>query len=412
MTSRGPAPRPAGGPPGRLPLCRRLAFAAAAVLLGLALLEGVARLVEVWNPPRVVDLGLGFDDASRLFETPPGLPGRRTTARAKIGPFRPQAFDAEKPVGTLRVVALGGSSVNFADKELRVLEARLAREFAADWRDAELINCGGMGYGSHRIQLVAMEMLGYDPDVVLLYEAHNEFEEIDQLRFASLETLTVQRALSKSAFVRVIGDLAIAREEERLRREHEEQRALLHVPPEAGMPLAWDRAFTRDEIDARMRAFRDRHAVILEACRTRGVGVVLCTVPSNLVNPAFAGDGWKAYEPVKELLRQGRHADAVALGRRLLRASGTRHQSSDLENAILRDLAAEYRVPLADVEAAVCAAEPHGVPGETLFTDHCHLSEKGNAILRETVEKAMLPLLRERAAARRAAGPGAVPGGR
>ena len=29
-------------------------------------------------------------------------------------------------------------------------------------------------------------------------------------------------------------------------------------------------------------------------------------------------------------------------------------------------------------------AEPHHIPGETLFNDHCHLNEKGNEILLQT----------------------------
>ncbi|HRZ16716.1 MAG TPA: SGNH/GDSL hydrolase family protein, partial [Candidatus Hydrogenedentes bacterium] len=70
-----------------------------------------------------------------------------------------------------------------------------------------------------------------------------------------------------------------------------------------------------------------------------------------------------------------------------------RHQSSDLENAILRELAAENGVPLADVEAAVIAAEPHGVPGETLFNDHCHLNPAGNALLVRVYEKEILRAL-------------------
>ena len=50
-------------------------------------------------------------------------------------------------------------------------------------------------------------------------------------------------------------------------------------------------------------------------------------------------------------------------------------------------------MPLADVEAAVIAAEPHGVPGETLFNDHCHLNPAGNALLVRVYEKEILRAL-------------------
>ena len=62
-------------------------------------------------------------------------------------------------------------------------------------------------------------------------------------------------------------------------------------------------------------------------------------------------------------------------------SSVPRHQSSSAENRIIRDLAAQYGVALADVESAVIAREPHGVPGETLFGDHCHLNPEGNKVL-------------------------------
>jgi hypothetical protein len=41
----------------------------------------------------------------------------------------------------------------------------------------------------------------------------------------------------------------------------------------------------------------------------------------------------------------------------------------------------------------VIAAEPHGVPGETLFSDHCHLGPQGNAIFRETIAKSVIGVL-------------------
>jgi hypothetical protein len=71
-----------------------------------------------------------------------------------------------------------------------------------------------------------------------------------------------------------------------------------------------------------------------------------------------------------------------------------RHQSSDAENDIIRRIASQHNVPLADVEAAVIAAEPHRVPGETLFIDMCHLSPEGNRILLDVYYEQAVALIR------------------
>ncbi len=84
------------------------------------------------------------------------------------------------------------------------------------------------------------------------------------------------------------------------------------------------------------------------------------------------------------LYESGRWEEGLALAREILANASPRHQSSDQENRVIRQVTAKWGIPLADVEAAVIAREPHGIPGETLFSDHCHLNEKGNRILMET----------------------------
>jgi hypothetical protein len=114
------------------------------------------------------------------------------------------------------------------------------------------------------------------------------------------------------------------------------------------------------------------------------------------VKPDLIRSELAEYQAVTALVAQGRYEEAHALGRRLLVKYVGRHQSSDLENGIIRDLAIAHDVPLADVEAAVSAAEPHGIPGETLFKDHCHLNDRGNRLWRETVERVVIDTLKGR----------------
>jgi hypothetical protein len=142
----------------------------------------------------------------------------------------------------------------------------------------------------------------------------------------------------------------------------------------------------------RMQSFRDNLARILQMCREQNVPFILGTVPSNLIKPNLPGDAGARYQQVLEMFKEGKYDEGAKLGREILR-NAPRHQSSDTENGIIRNLATLYGAPLADVEAAVIAHEPHHVPGETLFNDHCHLNPAGNTLLIAAYEAQIVRLL-------------------
>lgn len=387
-----PKPKP---PARRLTLRKKVVFSLLVVSACLGMLELAARVVEVWVPPRAVDYGQGFDPDSRLFEPSPADPHTMRTRPQKLASFRHQEFASPKPPGTLRIVAIGGSSVNYLDDELRVLEGRLKTALSPRYRRVEILNCGGLSYGSHRLARVAAEVLHDEPDLILFYEAHNEFEEVEQLRLAANWTTRPQEVASRLAVVRVISDRVTALRIARLRREHvdrvaDQQRALAGDLPRSAR--AWTHRFTRADVAERMESFRANMTRIVDLCEARGVPLVLTTVPSNLVKPYLAEEAAEPYREVRELIDRGEFERAGIRGRQVLKECAGRHQSSDLENDILRSIARERHVPLADVEAAVIRAEPHRLPGETLFKDHCHLNAEGNTILRATMEAEVLKI--------------------
>ncbi|NLV40506.1 MAG: hypothetical protein GXY15_04670 [Candidatus Hydrogenedentes bacterium] len=104
---------------------RRVLVPVLAVVLPVALLfgvlEGAARVREIWVPPLVVDLGQGFDPSSRLFVPDPSDASMMITNPEKTVSFQTQRFARGKPPRTLRVFALGGSSVNYLDYEFPLL---------------------------------------------------------------------------------------------------------------------------------------------------------------------------------------------------------------------------------------------------------------------------------------------------
>ncbi len=373
---------------------RHWAVMLAALLLTMAfffgVLEGAARLYEMWNPPMRVDLGQGFDDSSRLFIPDPENPAMMVTNPNKTISFKRQSFGRIKPPRTLRIFVLGGSSVNFISEDFPLHAMALESDLPDGYR-VESVNCGGLAYGSHRLVMITREILNYEPDFVVIYSGHNEFEELQQLHLSHVSLAPVHRLLSRSALYRLLRDLAADRQLSGLKNAAQ-QRKLAGTEPQ--IAKGWTHPFTPEELAGRMPAYRANLEAIIRMCRSRNVEVVLGTVASNLVNPNLIGDAAERYErEVRPLFDRGDYAGAMARGRQILADTTPRHQSSDLENGIIRDLSRELNVPLADVETIVAAAEPHGVPGETLFGDHCHLNQNGNWFLLFTYETTLRELI-------------------
>lgn len=373
---------------------RQLAFAILGTLLALGLAETVARGVELLVPPIPVDATLGFEADTRLFVRKAPGSDELVTNPKKLEHFREQTFRGDKPEGTYRIVAVGESSVYRAQPELEILRKDLETAFQGAHSHVEVINAGGNSYGSHRLALLIQELVDYRPDLVLLYVGHNEFEEVEQLELAetSLRLLPILRVAERFALFRETRDLANRWDRERRKRAQRQHRLASREPNFGAEGGGYE--FTKEDVDRRMASYAKNLRTIVEASRGRGATVIIGSVPSNLVKPILPAAAAVRYRAVDALFEAGRHSEGLPLAREILRTTAGRHQSSDLENTIIRTLASDRGVPLADVEAAVIEHEPHGVPGYTLFEDHCHLNDRGVRLWRLTYERVIAEVLR------------------
>ncbi|NQU19805.1 MAG: tetratricopeptide repeat protein [Candidatus Nealsonbacteria bacterium] len=161
---------------------RAVGFRLAAVMLGLMpllLIEGVLTAFDWGRPDLADDPLLGFSEVYPLF-----VPNEDGT-RYRIAPSRTEffcddSFAAKKPPNEFRIFCLGGSTVQGRPYAIETsfptwLEFNL--QAADPERRWEVVNCGGVSYASYRLVPILEEVLGYQPDLIVLYTGHNEFLE-------------------------------------------------------------------------------------------------------------------------------------------------------------------------------------------------------------------------------------------
>jgi len=376
-------PRPFG------PL-KTIVFSLIPLLVLSAVVETGFRVREIVYPPFRADYGLGFDEGSRVFT--PRLGSYRTRS-SKLVSFNRESFARRKPANECRVFMIGGSNVNYLKPMFPAYEERISQMLDGECT-VNLINVGGLAYGSQRLLRIAFELMDYEPDLLVIYAGHNEFEELQQLTLVEMDNVPLQRVVYRSAAVRYFRDRAVMRDLDTL--QLEENRELLGNPQVDYMATA-GRDFTQEEIDDRMRRYEDHLDRIISLYREQGVPVVIGTVATNYWAPHFPMDKRDIQDEITRLYEEGRYEEGLALARAELRVS-TRHQASDAENEIILRLAEKHGIPLADVSGAIKAAEPNGVPGETLLSDRCHVNEEGKVILMDTYAPLVAEALRERMA--------------
>ena len=162
-----------------------------AVLIGLQLLllvlglEGALR-VRAWKRfgtprARIADAYLGKTDDFPYLVPIPGaaLDGDFVSLHINSHGFRGEEFPLTKEADELRIVCLGASTTFCAEasSDAKTWPARLQAELSARYpgRVIRVINAGVPGYCiEHSAENLRRRVLPLEPDVVILYHAHND----------------------------------------------------------------------------------------------------------------------------------------------------------------------------------------------------------------------------------------------
>lgn len=291
--------------------------------------------------------------------------------RTRLG----QLVAEKRPPGRLRIAVFGSSAVEGLGATLyHAFPWRLQRRLEQRGLDAEVLNLGlaGRDSGHHR-GAVLRALRELDPSVVVVYAGNNEL-----LRLRAYKHLDPGWSAGSEAVRARLEGLALYRFlAERLARKVQAPDGP-RVDDIPGNVTAADRELAT-------RFYRRNLEGIAQACAEAGVPLLLCTLATNdLAPPDYGRPPGQPAHPAH------RHH---AAGMQALQRGDLRAAAAELElareldpapqralpswNRTVREVAAEQRVALGDVEVALRRASPTGLLDNRVFFDHCHLNLQG-----------------------------------
>ncbi len=391
-----------------------------ATLIGLEVAPRVSDSSAAWLTPqdRLGDILRLFErHRTLMWRLKPGLDTEFQTTPVQINGLALRGAEVPGPrsEGGLRVLCMGeslcfGWGVHLQQSYSRQLEALLGRRLE---RPVEVINAGTPGYTSHQ-GLTFLREVGFDlqPDLVTLPYVIND---IDRLRFFANDGRPDSEQQPASRLWTGLNNLSARSVTFGLYR-----RGLLWCLRGAAGPRAEARALSLGmECRVPPQDYEANLRELVAACRERGVDVLFVVQPLHLPLPEIHGAP-APIQPTLTALYNGTHdldpaaaAAAVDHSVEQLQASldaaiegpddqVTQHIDRSREwdayrcraqairyNGIMRGLADELAVPIADVTAAVAAR-----PGANLYRDEhddpIHPNEAGHRLYAEVMAAAIV----------------------
>lgn len=432
-------------------VARRRWFRPTAVLLSLSPLVVIEALCVCFGwgrPARHDDPFVGFRSVRPLFVLNEDRTRYEVPAARQMY-FRPESFPAKKANNEFRVFCLGGSTVQgrpFAIETSFTTWLEISLQAADSRRRWEVVNCGGISYATYRLVPILRELLGHEPDLIILYTGHNEF----------LEDRSFEHVRARGEFVnRLIATAG------RLRTFTLMREGYLHLRGDSVTDTADDRpqlpteveslldyrggleAYHRDDRWRRNVIAQFRHNVrhMVEMTREAGVDLILVNPVSNLSDsPPFKSEpradlgtaerrAWVSLRrAAREHLRQGDIGarEAVPLLEQACeidplhaatwymlaectlkigkiepaREAYLRAKELDVcplrilepMNEAVLEIAHQTGTPLVDVQALFARRSPNGLVGGDWLLDHVHPGIPGHRLIADALADKLVTL--------------------
>jgi lysophospholipase L1-like esterase len=419
-----------------LPYAAMIAGGAVAGVAVLVAVEVVLRLLNVTPPGLRRDPFAGFSRTMPMFslaQRTDGVrvyrvsPGRQLAATRRFKPNPHREFLADRPPDTFRIVVLGDSSAAGVPYGVEyAFSAWLAQRLALELPSTriEVTNAAMPGYATRRLRMIAEELVAYAPDLVIVYNGHNEFAErryyahlvdMDPRLFRLREWLVSMRIWGFLAAM--FGEQAINDDAPRIDLQNvDESREMFAVLDQRAGGTGYA---SQSEREYGAMLYRFNLEQIVRTLRGGGAQVMFLTLSQNFADWAPGASAhrpdlspgerstWEGIVADADRLRdQGdcaaalaRYRDALAVDDQFadlhFRVANCARQlgsfevarthyrrASDLDqvphgaptsfNEILRSVAQADGALLVDVDAALTAASADGLVGDDLFADWVH----------------------------------------
>lgn len=399
-------------------LWKKIGLAVLAPVAFLTLAEGVARVVVEPQKGMLLFARLRANDGTLIWQRNP-----------RSGSNEYPAYSETKPEGTVRVACVGGSTVEgmpFPELAFPVVLQRMLRLLKSG-DSIEVIGCGAGGQYSAGEVRAFEEVLELDPDVVVLYSAHNEFHPANVARLTARAHHPV-----RAAIIECLAALRLTIGVKRLLGIDESPQPASSVRDDY-IPI---RPIDGPEYPLVLDEFRNNVEYIVRRCLELDIGVVLCTSVSNIRDFAPMADVFRVglsetararvAELIAEALEAESHgkpkealelADAAAAiddtpatiafvrGRAHYALGNIAEAKRHLEfardhdgrinraptdfNAAMREIADRTPALLADIEAGFAAVSKNGLIGRDWIVDNVHPTIEGQALIARLVLESM-----------------------
>ncbi|PNU20525.1 hypothetical protein C2E25_06520 [Geothermobacter hydrogeniphilus] len=407
----------------------------AALLVGIVLLVLLESLLALLGVPSLSqeDPFVGFAGKSPLFVRDDNVENLFHLNPDKAAYFNQQQFEMPKKKGAFRILVMGGSTTYgrpYLGKTAFGAWLEKLLERYVPGLDVEVINAGGISYASYRLKRLLPELLNYDPDLVVIYAGHNEFLEKRTFDPLIREPEGRRRLRGILHHSRLYSELY--RTITKLRHHKGGAgRTVLGEDVEAVLEqVGGPELYHRDSRfrEGVIRQYRFTLGDMARMISRRKVPLILCTLPVNLsgVSPfksehraGLRKEEWQQWQAAFEdgeqkslagdltgALNSYRQAERIddqfaelsyRIGKIYLRRKRfqkayeefDRARQNDIVplraldefNVIIRQIAGDRKIPLADIETFFRRISPGGIPGNNLFADHVHPTLEGQQIL-------------------------------
>jgi len=328
--------------------------------------------------------------------------------------FQPDSFSVIKGDNEFRIFCIGGSTVQGRPFSIETafpkwLELSLAaNDSTRDWR---VVNCGGVSYASYRLAPIVDEILGHEPDLIILYTGQNEF--LEDREYASVHQ-------TAPWITRTHDRLSASRTYSFLRQQFTSVESATSdanpMPVDVEARLDYRGGLEKYKPNEKWKQdvvshFRHNLQRMVSAAQSQNVPIIMMNPVCNLKDVApFKSDAdlrlselglaelpaSERIETLKSLLPQNpRNAELhFELGQAYLLASEFESAKTHLIRAketdvcplratepiydVIAEVQQQYKVPIVDVKAHFESQTPDKLPGRESLVDHVHPNIHGH----------------------------------